>query len=203
MSDGKPEPRKLDDRWYIEQAVVYLQEVASWWRAEHKPSLAKACENYADHIREALAARPANQPMPAQEQAYRESFAAYAEIGPGKSLPVGAAAPQPTLESGEPQPTAYGWTIEQILVYIWQCVSGEYSEQEYPYERFANSEMGQRLRAELAASQPRASLSALVETMKRREDGGWTLPWEEGYCKATEYWRKKLLAALAEPEGEK
>jgi hypothetical protein len=44
---------------------------------------------------------------------------------------------------------AHGWNIEQILVYIWQLLSGEQSEQEYPYSRFANSEAGQRLRAEL------------------------------------------------------
>jgi hypothetical protein len=47
---------------------------------------------------------------------------------------------------------AHGWNVEQILVYIWQCIAGEGTpEAEYPYERFRNSEMGKRLRVELEA----------------------------------------------------
>jgi hypothetical protein len=46
---------------------------------------------------------------------------------------------------------AFGWNINQILVYIWQGFSSGESEQDYPYERFANSDMGKRLRIELIA----------------------------------------------------
>ena len=46
---------------------------------------------------------------------------------------------------------AHGWNVEQILVYVWHCLGDEMDEQEYPYEKFTNSEMGKRLRLELAA----------------------------------------------------
>jgi len=46
---------------------------------------------------------------------------------------------------------ALGWNVEQILVYIWQCVAGDATEQEYPFKKFLASEMGRRLMVELAA----------------------------------------------------
>jgi len=46
---------------------------------------------------------------------------------------------------------AFGWNVEQILVYIWQCVAGDATEQEYPFKKFLASEMGRRLMVELAA----------------------------------------------------
>lgn len=58
------------------------------------------------------------------------------------------AEPQPSgMEESRPN----GWNIKQILVYIWQQMSQDMSEQEYPYSRFANSDMGRRLRVEMAA----------------------------------------------------
>lgn len=72
-----------------------------------------------------------------------------------------ATKPNPTPTTGLPEAVAgnasapvgepHGWNAEQILVYIWQLLSGEQSEQEYPYSKFANSEAGKRLRLELAA----------------------------------------------------
>lgn len=64
---------------------------------------------------------------------------------------------------------ANGWNVEQILVYIWQCMSGEQTEQKYPFERFSNSEMGKRLRFELNArsvAPEAAGLQAGVEKLR-------------------------------------
>jgi hypothetical protein len=61
---------------------------------------------------------------------------------------------------------AHGWNVEQILVYIWQCLAGEGTpEAEYPYERFRDSEIGKRVRVELGA------LAARREPSEGRKDG--------------------------------
>jgi hypothetical protein len=61
---------------------------------------------------------------------------------------------------------AHGWNVEQILVYIWQCLAGEGTPaEEYPYERFRDSEIGKRVRVELGA------LAARREPSEGRKDG--------------------------------
>lgn len=70
-------------------------------------------------------------------------------------------APPALLREG--QETAHGWNIAQILVYTWQCMKDDQTEQEYPYERFANSEMGLRLRKEITAFASQAVKQARVE----------------------------------------
>jgi len=56
---------------------------------------------------------------------------------------------------------AFGWNVEQILVYIWQCVAGDATEQEYPFKKFLASEMGRRLMVELATLAAPASETEL------------------------------------------
>lgn len=42
-------------RWYVEQGVVYLQEVATSFRKEGRRDLGQSCDNYANHLRSGLA----------------------------------------------------------------------------------------------------------------------------------------------------
>jgi hypothetical protein len=70
---------------------------------------------------------------------------------------------------------AHGWNIEQILVYVWHCMGDELSGEEYPYTKFANSEMGQRLRIELSAlASPPASAPGELTVKQVRDSVVWT-----------------------------
>jgi hypothetical protein len=47
---------------------------------------------------------------------------------------------QPAPEPPTVAPPAHGWNIEQILVYIWQCLLGEErNPQDYPWDRQAQA----------------------------------------------------------------
>jgi hypothetical protein len=51
--------------WFVQQGIVYLQEVATWFRKEGKSSLAQSCDNYADHLREC---KPSTAPSTSAEE---------------------------------------------------------------------------------------------------------------------------------------
>lgn len=90
-------------------------------------------------------------------------------------------ASQPIAANSEAEAAAHGWNTEQILVYIWQCMSGEQTEREYPYERFKNSEMGKRLRLELDVLTRYAAKAVLRELQL------WNAPSESGMTRDHEY----------------
>jgi hypothetical protein len=97
------------------------------------------------------------------------------------------------------QGEAHGWNVDQILVYIWQQISQDMSEQEYPYAKFSNSEMGKRLRLELAALAASPQEQQSVAQARLEEAKEWDTTAHYHISRWPELqWRKERLAKLEE-----